>query len=162
MQPSELHKVEPSTLLRFARATKRLVAMGMCIGPNFLTASALSGSSPRRQVTSSRQTFSCQLHYSGFCMHTSNIMATFWQQAGIPLQGCQMQEELIRNLSNCAIFSDLAFGLFSARTTDTNVLDNEVLTLTWKSRTQNLSQMTNQDDHSLQLLQIKLQELKHV
>jgi len=26
--------------------------MGMCIGPNFLTASALSGSSPRRQVTS--------------------------------------------------------------------------------------------------------------
>jgi len=73
-----------------------------------------------------------------------------------------MQEELIRNLSNCAIFSDLAFGLFSASTTDTNVLDNEVLTLTWKSRTQNLSQMTNQDDHSLQLLQIKLQELKHV
>ena len=73
-----------------------------------------------------------------------------------------MQEELIRNLSNGAIFSDLAFGPFSARTTDTNVLDNEVLTLTWKSRTQNLSQMTNQDDHSLQLLQIKLQELKHV
>ena len=50
MQPSELHKVEPSTLLLFARATKRfsqpLVAMGTCIGPNSLTASALTGSSP--------------------------------------------------------------------------------------------------------------------
>ena len=47
MQPSELHKVKPSTLLRFARATKGfswpLVATGMCIGPNGSTASALSG-----------------------------------------------------------------------------------------------------------------------
>jgi len=56
MQPSELRKVESSTLLQFARATKRLskplVAMRMCIGPNFLTASALSGCSPRIQVSS--------------------------------------------------------------------------------------------------------------
>jgi len=56
MQPAELYKVELSTLLPFATATKRfsqpLVAMGTCIGPNSLTASALSGISPRRQVTS--------------------------------------------------------------------------------------------------------------
>jgi len=74
MQPSELHKVEPSTLLRFARATKRfsqpLVAMGTCIGPNSLTASALTGSSPWRQVTSKTHIFKVRMVKFGMRVRT--------------------------------------------------------------------------------------------
>ena len=47
MQRAELNNMKPSSLLQFARATKRfswpLVATGMCIGPNVSMASALSG-----------------------------------------------------------------------------------------------------------------------